>query len=169
MRTAFQCGMSAGLESFTSGRKGVSGLFVRLRCEQGSVAIETSISFMVMILFLFGIMECCMMGYTYASLEDAAREGVRYAVVHGTDSATCEGPSTGCDATAANVKSDVSTYAKTFVGNLSTMVVTVSYPDGTSTALSRVQVSVSQTYQPIFKVPGVSHVMTVSSAGRILY
>jgi Flp pilus assembly protein TadG len=170
MRSAFfQCGMSAGPDSSTPDRRGVSKLFARLCCEQGSVAIETSISFMVLILFLFGIIECCMMGYTYASLEDAAREGVRYAIVHGTDSPSCSGPSTGCDATAANVKSDVTNYAKNFVGNLTTMVVTVSYPDGTSTAMSRVQVSVTQTYQPIFKVPGTSHVVTVHSAGRILY
>jgi len=169
MRSAFQRGMPAGAESSMPGRSGVFELAARLRSEQGSVAVETSISFMVMILFLFGIMECCMMAYTYASLEDAAREGVRYAIVHGADSSSCEGPSTGCDATAANIKTDVSTYAGKFVGNLTGMVVTVSYPDGTSTALSRVQVSVTQTYQPIFKLPGTSHVMTVSSAGRILY
>jgi Flp pilus assembly protein TadG len=169
MRSALQCGMPAGPDSSKPGRSGASGLFARLRCEQGSVAIETSISFMVMILFIFGIMECCMMGYTYAALEDAAREGVRYAIVHGTDSPSCDGPSTGCDATAANVKSDVSTYAGRFVGNLATMVVTVSYPDGTSTAMSRVKVSVTETYQPVFKLPGTSHAMTVSSAGRILY
>jgi Flp pilus assembly protein TadG len=169
MRSAFQYGMPAGPDSSLPGRSGVSELFARLCCEEGSVAIETSISFMVMIIFLFGIMECCMMGYTYAAMEDAAREGVRYAIVHGVDSPSCSGPSTGCDATAANVKTDVTNYAKNFVGNLATMVVTVSYPDGTSTAMSRVQVSISQTYQPVFHFPGTSHAMTVSSAGRILY
>ena len=37
-----------------------------------------------------------MFTYTCSVLNDAAQEGVRYAIIHGTDSAVCSGPDTGC-------------------------------------------------------------------------
>jgi Flp pilus assembly protein TadG len=150
-------------------RKGIRRIFAKLRKEDGSILIETSISFMIVIAMLLGIIETCMMGYTYAVLVDSAREGVRYASVHGVDSPTCSGPSSGCDSTAANVKLDVKNYAGTFAGNISAMVVTVTYPDGAATATSRVQVAISYTYEPLFKIPGTAHTLNVSSTGRILY
>ena len=111
-----------------------------------------------------------MMGYSYSVLEDAAREGVRYAIIHGTDSASCSGPSTGCgDSTGANVVSDVKVYADVFTKADPNLNVTVSYPDGTSTPESRVQVTVTETYQPVFHLPLSSPTMSVSSEGRILY
>ena len=140
-----------------------------LRCERGAVAIETSVGFMVMMGMVLGIMECSVMGYTYAVLEESAREGVRYAIVHGSDSSSCSGPSTGCDATAANVIADVKAYANTFAGTISGMSVSVTYPDGASTGTSRVKVSITDTYVSVFHIPGISQTLTVSSTGRILY
>jgi Flp pilus assembly protein TadG len=145
-------------------------LWQRLRDERGAMLVEMSVSFMIMLLMLLGIMECCMMGYTYACLEDAAREGVRYACVHGTDSPSCSGPSTGCgDLTATNVVNDVKAYAAVFVTNPGTLTVNVTYPDGTSTGTSRVQVSVTLNYQPVFHLPLATQNLTVSSSGRIMY
>jgi len=140
-----------------------------LSCDRGTVAIETSVGFMLMMAMLLGIMECSVMGYTYAVLEESAREGVRYAIVHGTDSSSCSGPSTGCDATAQNVIDDVKAYANTFAGTLSGISVSVTYPDGASTGTSRVKVSITQTYVSVFHIPGISQTLTVSSTGRILY
>lgn len=138
--------------------------------EDGSIMIETALGFMIMFLMVLGIIECCMMGYTYAVLEDAAREGVRYASLHGVDSANCSGPSSGCaDATGAHVADDVKNYAGGFAGNLTGMAVTVTYPDASSAANSRVLVAIVYTYQPIFHSPGASQVLRVSSQGRILY
>lgn len=110
-----------------------------------------------------------MMAYTYSVIEDAARQGMRYATVHGTNSSSCAGPSTGCDSTAANVVSTVTTYAQTFAGALAGLNVAVTYPDGKSTATSRVLVSVTYAYAPVFHYPGATQHLTVSSAGRILY
>jgi len=140
-----------------------------VRCDRGTVAIETSVGFMLMMAMLLGIMECSVMGYTYAVLEESAREGVRYAIVHGSDSSSCSGPSTGCDATAQNVIDDVKAYANTFAGTLSGISVSVTYPDGASTGTSRVKVSITQTYVSVFHIPGISQTLTVSSTGRILY
>jgi len=169
MRKFFQRATSIDPEGFSPGQKDRAGLFGWLRDERGSIMIETALGFMIMMTMVLGIMECSMMAYTYSVMEDSAREGVRYATVHGIDSSSCNGPSSGCDATAANVVSDVKTYAQTFTGGLNTMTVTVTYPDGGSTATSRVKVALSCTYQPVFHFPGAAHLLQVSSEGRILY
>jgi len=135
----------------------------------GSIMIETTLGFMIMMTMVLGIVECSMMAYTYSVMEEAAREGVRYATVHGINSASCNGPSSGCDSTAANVISDVRAYAGTFTGGLNSMTVTVTYPDGNSKATSRVKVALSCTYAPVFHFPGSAHLLQVSATGRILY
>jgi len=137
--------------------------------EDGSILVETALVFMLMITMVLGIIELSVMAYTLSVLEDAAREGVRYASVHGVDSASCSGPSIGCaDSSSANVVSDITAYASGFSGLIGGMSVTVTYPDGKSTPTSRVQVGIVYTYQPHF-LPGTSHVMQVSSQGRIIY
>jgi len=169
MRNFFQRATSIGPETVSPGEEVSTGLFGWVRDERGSIMIETALGFMIMMTMVLGIMECSMMAYTFSIMEDAAREGVRYATVHGIDSASCNGPSSGCDATAANVISDVKAYAATFTGGLTGMTVTVTYPDGASTATSRVKVALSCTYQPVFHFPGSAHLLQVSSSGRILY
>jgi Flp pilus assembly protein TadG len=156
--------------TIAGGRGGLPALVRRVCGEDGSIVIETAIGFMLTMTMVLGIIECCMMAYTYSVLEDATREGVRYAAVHGADSSACSGPSTGCaDSAAANVVTDVTTYAGQMAGNLSGMSVTVTYPDGACTATSRVQVAIAYTYQPIFHYPGATHLLTVSSQGRLVY
>ena len=169
MRKFFQRAACIGPERVSSGEEARAGFFGWIRDDRGSIMIETTLGFMIMMTMVLGIMECSMMAYSYTVMEDSAREGVRYATVHGINSATCNGPSSGCDATAANVIADVKAYAATFAGGLSTMTVTVTYPDGTSTATSRVKVALSCNYSPVFHFPGAAHVLAVSSEGRILY
>jgi Flp pilus assembly protein TadG len=139
--------------------------------EQGAVAIETALGFMLIMTCVLGIIECCMMVYTYSVCADAARHGVRYATLHGTNSVSCSGPSTGCaDTTAANVVSDVTNYASAFSAPAASMTVTVSYPDlGGSTTPSRVVVTIAYVYQPLFRFPGTPTNFQVSSQGRIIY
>jgi Flp pilus assembly protein TadG len=169
MRKFFQRAIPVDPESPAPSRKARTGLAALLGDECGAIMVETTLGFMILMTMVLGILECSMMAYTYSVMEDSAREGVRYASVHGTDSSTCQGPSTGCDSTAASTVADVKAYAGTFTSGLSTMTVTVTYPDGLSTATSRVKVALSVTYQPIFHIPETAHLMQVSSTGRILY
>ncbi len=120
---------------------------------------------------VMGIMEFCVMTYTYAVYADAARRGVRYATIHGSDSSNCSGPSSGCgDSTGANVVSAVKSYASAYTNPISGMTVQVSYPDsGGCTPPSRVIVTITYNYAPLFHYPGTSHVFQVISQGRILY
>ncbi len=150
------------------------GVWAHLRMawqrEDGSILIETALTFTMMITMVLVIVECSMMVYTYSVIEEAAREGVRYASIHGADSASCSGPSTGCgDSSGTNVVTAVTNYAGTYSGKLAGMNVTVTWPDGASTATSRVQVAIRYTYQPMFHFPGASPVLQVSSQGRIMY
>ena len=143
----------------------------KLRSECGSVLIETAASYMLGMAMVLGIIEVCVMAYTYGVLSEAARNGVRYACIHGTSSSSCSGPSTGCaDTSAANVVSQVTSFAGTFMGNAPGITVNVSYPDTTgSAAPSRVIVSVSYPYQPLFALFGMRPTFQVSEQGRIVY
>jgi Flp pilus assembly protein TadG len=169
MRHFLQRATSSSPEAVSPDQGVRAGLFGWVRDECGSIMIETALGYMVMMTMVLGIIECSMMAYTFSVMEDSAREGVRYASVHGSNSPSCNGPSTGCDATAANVISDVKTYANTYTNGLTGMTVTVTYPDGTSTGTSRVTVALSCTYAPVFHFPGTAHLLRVSASGRILY
>jgi Flp pilus assembly protein TadG len=137
--------------------------------ESGSAVIETAMAMFVIVPMVFWIFEMCMMTYTYSVLGDAARMGVRFAAVHGTDSTTCSGPSTGCDSTAANVVSEVKNAAAYSFHNTSAMTVSVTYPDSSSAPGSRVAVSVVYTYVPFVNYAGLTHTSTLSAEGRIVY
>jgi Flp pilus assembly protein TadG len=137
----------------------------------GSMLIEFSFSVWTLFLVTFLIFEFCMTVYTYSVLGNAAREGVRYAIVHGTDSIVCSGPSTGCgDAAGANVTTAVKSYTSVSFHDLTNMTVTPSWPDGTSTPASRVVVTISYPYVPYLVVPGFSAPqMRVTAEGRIVF
>jgi len=139
--------------------------------ESGSSLLEFSLSVWTIFLVTFLIFEFCMMVYTYSVLGDAAREGIRYAVVHGTDNASCSGPSSGCsDSTGSNVTSVVNSYAAVSFHDISEMTVTPSWPDGTSTPLSRVVVTITYPYIPYLQLPGfTSPSMKVTAEGRIVF
>jgi Flp pilus assembly protein TadG len=139
--------------------------------ERGTALLEFSFSVWMLLLFTFLIFEFSMMVYTYSVLGDAAREGVRYAIVHGTDNTLCSGPSSGCgDSTGSNVTAVVNGYAALSFHDTSGMTVTPSWPDGASSPSSRVLVTISYPYVPylnvgLFNAPA----MKVVAEGRIVY
>jgi Flp pilus assembly protein TadG len=138
----------------------------------GSALIETALALLVAIPLLFAVFEICMFTYTLSVLGDAARVGVRYAIVHGSDSTICSGPSTGCsDQSGANVVTTVQNYAAHLVNTPGGLTVTVSYPDNSSGPQSRVGVSVTYRYSPFFQNTGSSTLipMYATGEGRIVY
>jgi Flp pilus assembly protein TadG len=149
-----------------------SRIFKRLFREQcGSMLLEFSLSVWTLFLVTFLIFEFCMMVYTYSVLGNAAREGVRYAVVHGTDSTLCSGPSSGCgDTLGSNITAVVNSYAALSFHNVSAMTVTPSWPDGTSTPSSRVVVTITYPYISYLELPGIiAPSMVVTAEGRIVF
>lgn len=152
-----------------------SSIWLKLRAivpdDLGSVAIETSVAYIVMTTCVLGILGFTLMVYTYSVYQEAARNGVRYAIVHGTDSSNCSGPTTGCgDQNAANVVSAVTSYASAYTAPIANATVTVSYPDATGCKPpSMVIVTVTYTYVPLFKPLPTGLVFTISSQGRVVY
>jgi Flp pilus assembly protein TadG len=156
-------------------RSGSNARFNKLaalsRSEDGAMLVENALCYGIIFTLLFGVVQFCMLVYTYGVYAEAARVGVRYAVEHGSDSSNCSGPSTGCtDSTGANVKSAVTNYAAQYVSPVSGAQVNVSYPDSSSAPASRVLVTVTYTYAPFLHTStAYAQAMGVSAQGRILY
>ncbi len=133
--------------------------------------VETALSLVLAFTMAFLVFEASMLAYSYNVISDAAREGVRYAIAHGSDSSNCSGPSAGCsDTGAANVKAVVKSYAGACLHDISGMTVTVTYPDATkSQPMSLVTVKVNYTFIPYFNFPALTNAFQVTSQGRILY
>jgi Flp pilus assembly protein TadG len=143
---------------------------LRLRSDSGSATIETAISLSILFSLSFWLFEMSFFTYTYAVLDEAAHEGIRYAIVHGSNSSNCSGPTTGCtDTTGANVSTVVKTVAKNSFHNISVITVTVTYPNSSAAPGSQVNISISYPYVPFFKLPGFSQTATVSAEGRIVF
>lgn len=142
-----------------------------LRDEGGSMLLEFSLSIWTLFLVIFLIFEFSMMVYTYSVLGNAAREGVRYAIVHGSNSAVCSGPGSGCsDSMGSNVSAVVSSYAALSFHDISGMTVTPVWPDGTATPSSRVLVTISYPYIAYLTIPGFRPPsMQVTAEGRIVF
>lgn len=138
--------------------------------DSGAALIEFSISILVLLFLIFWTFELSMMMYSYVVMGDAAKEGVRYAIVHGLASGSCSGPSTGCaDSTGANVVSVVKTYAANSLHNTSAIVVQANYLDSSSAAPSRIQIKVAYTYIPYINLSWVAPTLVASAEGRIVY
>ena len=163
---------------------------------------QAMVEFMLVVIFLFivfvSVIQTILMMYAYTTLANAAKEGVRYAIVHGTgrSSATCRGPGnpsvtpalTCTDASGANVQSAVINFAGLSFQNVSTTDVTVCYdPDNaTPPACSNgannnssfgaacsapgclVRVSVSHTYNPFFGFSWTAITLNAAADGRIM-
>jgi Flp pilus assembly protein TadG len=138
--------------------------------EDGALMVETALSLLVIVPVVLWLFELCMLVYTYSVLGDAARQGVRYAIVRGTDSTNCSGPSSGClDSAGSNVSNIVKNAAAYSFHNISNMSVQVTYPDGSSTPPSRVGVVIDYTYVPYVNLPGISTHLLLQAQGRIVY
>jgi len=141
-----------------------------LRDETGSALIETALSLVVTFLLAFGLFELCMFSYTCIVLNDSAQEGVRYAIMHGTNSSNCSGPDSGCtDQTYDNVKAVVRTAASASLHDISAMTVNVIYGDATAAPGHPVSVSVIYTYVPYVNFPGLEQTVTFTSQGRTIF
>jgi Flp pilus assembly protein TadG len=144
----------------------------RGRCrEDGQATLEMVVSLTVIFSLVFWLFELCMFTYTCSVLNDAAQEGVRYAIMHGTDSSVCSGPDTVCtnQTPYSNVQAVVTAAASASLHNTSAMTVTVSYANSTAATGNPVAVKVAYTYVPYLNFPGLANALTFTSQGQILY
>ena len=138
--------------------------------ENGESLVGFAMALPLLLGFLFGLMQVCLGFYTYEWISEAAREGTRYAIVHG---ATCESSTgiscmvTGTEGAGSFLSVDryVSGIGLPNLGG-GTMNVLTTYPDGDEVPPHRVMVSV--TYTLPYKIPFISsRPITMSSASQM--
>jgi Flp pilus assembly protein TadG len=102
--------------------------------DSGATLIEFAIGLSVLLTGVFTLMEICLMFYTYATIDECAREGARYAIVRGSSCLTngTSGAGASCTASASAINSYVSNlgYPNTAGGTMS--VNTTFSSDGTT-------------------------------------
>jgi Flp pilus assembly protein TadG len=151
--------------------------------ETGQALVEFMLTVTFLVLLTLAVLEIADFIYTYSVLADAANEGVRYAIVHGSSSSGANGPSSGtagsppCNSgnaalvtgsSVSGITNAVQNFAAFSLHSASNTNVYVCYFDGNNKLLSRVQVTVSYQYQPFFfKWPSVT--VFANSAGRIVF
>jgi Flp pilus assembly protein TadG len=139
--------------------------------EEGDTLVEFSLVAFLLIMILFGVVEMSRMILVYTTIADAARAGVRYAMVHGGDrsgsgSTGPSGPSSGTSCTCPEVQTVVNAYAAAGLINTANVTTTVTYPDSTNLPGSHVTVAVQYTYNPLVSYFSPSLTKTLSSTSQ---
>jgi Flp pilus assembly protein TadG len=147
-----------------------------IRSQRGQSSVEFALTIVFMVMMLVGMLELTMFVYTYSVLADAAKEGVRYGIVHG---ASVSGPESGdassipwpaCTTPASgSLLATVNAYAAASLHSPSSMHIYACYPDGNNKPGSAVQVSVNYPYQPLFGLSWPKVNVHANSAGRIMF
>ena len=151
-------------------------------CARGQAALE----FVFVILFLFilfvSMLELIFMMHAYNTLADSAKEGVRYAIVHGTGNSTCSGPGLPaasppitCSASPYPlVQAAVTNFAGLSLHSTTTMVVNVDYNPNSANGSAcnvpgcMVKVTVQYPYQPLFGLGWPTVTIYAAASGRIM-
>jgi Flp pilus assembly protein TadG len=102
--------------------------------QKGQSLLETAMMIVVIFTIVFWVFELGWLMYTYTVMADAANEGVRYAVVRSGDNTTA-------------IQSYVTSFAQTSLHDVSSISVSVNYPNGTAPP-NKVTVTVTYTYVP---------------------
>jgi len=107
--------------------------------ESGQALVEAAIALPIIAAFVFTMIELCLLFYSYNLTSELAREGTRYAIVHG---ATCEtSTNASCTASSSAINSYVKQLSWPNLGG-GTITPTTTFPDGDENPGSRVKVQV---------------------------
>jgi len=136
-----------------------------VRDEEGSALVEFALTMPILIIFFFGLIQVCLASYMRQVVSESAREGTRYAMVHGATCVNASGSS--CTVSAANVNSWVGSNGWPNLGGGAPVVVNTTFPDGNESPGSRVSVTV--TYSFPFRIPMVPQSTLTLSATSVAY
>lgn len=156
----------------------------RRRSTGGQALVEFALISVFIMIVLLSMLEMIMLMHTYNVLADAAKDGVRYAIVHGANNSTPSGPTCPCvdidgpaapPGTVAGYGSGygvVKTLAQYSLHNMAGITVTVTYPD---TALppanktpNRVGVVIAYPVHPLFGLGWPTVTVYAAAQGRII-
>lgn len=131
------------------------------RASRGQALVETALVLPLLLLMFFSIIEFGRFMFVYAALNDAIREGTRYAIVHGASSTCPSGPVPSyvneslnpCyDAIGANVQAAVRRYAFTFAQSSDLSVPLPTWSPNNARG-STVTVNASYVFRTIIPIP----------------
>jgi Flp pilus assembly protein TadG len=133
----------------------------RMQDRQGQTLVEFAICALLAVMLMIGVIEMGRLVLVYTTVCNAARIGVRYAMVHGSDNSV----------TTAQIQSVVNSYLSAAAINTSSATVSVAYP-GTSSCSDPgcpVQVTVSYPYQPMTSYFRINVTLGSTSEGVITF
>jgi Flp pilus assembly protein TadG len=135
--------------------------------------VEFALTILTIMFVLFWLIEFVILMHTYTVLADSAKEGVRYAIVHGSGNTASSGPSSGtastCIASPNSVSTVVLNYAAGSFQNLTAMTTNVCYLDGNNQPGNRVQVTVSYPFLSYVNLPWTPPTIHASAEGRVVF
>jgi Flp pilus assembly protein TadG len=145
-----------------------------LRDTRGYNEVETALAMLVTIPMLICLFEMCMFCYTVAVLQYASRQGVQYAMTHGTDAPNCSGPGgsvhRSCpDVAGANVTAVVMAVAGSSGHSLSTGQIQLIWANNTNNPGNPVTVQVQYPYKTYSHVPFPALTINGMATGQIVY
>lgn len=137
----------------------------QLRDARGQGLVEFSLVAVLATMLIFGVVEMCRLVLVYTTIGNAARIGVRYAMVHGANSSI-----------SPQVQNVVNTYLRAGTVNTASATVGVTYPDpigsltsGCTAAGCRVTVTVSYPYDVFVNYFPIHVTLGTTSQGVITY
>jgi hypothetical protein len=162
-----------------NGRRKTRAMTVRKQ-ELGQAPVELAFSVIFVIILIAGFIELIVLLYAYVSVGDAAKEGTRYAIVHGTLSNSCNGPgdplnaSIACDGAYAGVISAITNYANASGQTVASGEITVTYTNPTggsacSAPSCGVQVTIAHPYRPFFGFGWPSVTLHAAAKGTVTF
>ena len=142
------------------------------RGSRGQSAVEFALTLPVLFLVIVGVFDFIRAIFHYNTLAEAAREGTRYAMVHGSASGSPVGPGSATY-TAPNQDSAVTAQVLSYAVAMDTSQITVlsTWPDGDNVPGHRVQVEMRYSYVPLTSliVGGASVPMRSVSEASVVY
>jgi hypothetical protein len=135
-----------------------------LRTDRGAVQIEFILSFLVIMFVLFAMWELIMIVHTMSVLSDAAKEGVRCAIVSGR---SCTPAEAGCPYGGDVVKCQVWSYARLSFHDISAVTVEM-IPATLPAPGERVRVSIRYDFVPYTALP-YRPTLSAVAEGRVVF
>ena len=122
------------------------------RRSRGNTQVEFILVAVQLMLVLFAVLEFCRMALVYNNVANAARVGVRLAIVRGSANVSPVVPSG--PGNTIDIENKVKDFAKSGELDANRLLITVNYPDATGNAPgSHVQVTVVYPYDPFTFLP----------------
>lgn len=118
---------------------------------RGQTIIEFSVVTLMTVIMLLFVVEMGRMVVVYTAVANAARAGIRYAIVHGSSRAvgTTYNSASGPASNPTQVLTVINNFAGSGLLTLSRLVVNVTYPGGSNAPGQPVRITVVYPYDPL--------------------